>query len=385
MGVEAASLAEWFGECYGSLPELIWHAPGRVNLIGEHTDYNGGLVLPFAIELGVLTAAAARDDDVLQMRSRQVAGETVAVSLDRLEPGAVTGWAGYVAGAAWALASAGYPVGGASVAIDSDLPVGAGLASSAALCCAAVSCLAALAGWQIGPAQVAALARSAEADFVGMPCGIMDQSAAMLAQPGHALLLDCGTGASSLVPVEPAASGLAIAVADTGVRHGLADGQYAARRADCLMAARLLGVASLGAVNDVADLVGLHDEVLLRRARHVVSEDIRVREVAALLEAGHLGDCGELLTQSHISLRDDFEVSWPAADASVEAALSAGALGARMTGAGFGGCVLVLVAADRLATVHAAISKALGEGDLIFLEVQPGPGARLRAVGGPRR
>jgi galactokinase len=311
----------------------------------------------------------------------------IAVPLDRLEPGAVTGWAGYLCGAVWALKSAGYPIGAASVAIDSDLPIGAGLASSAALCCAAVSCLAALAGYQIGPAEVAALARSAEADFVGMPCGIMDQSAAMLSEAGHALLLDCGTGASSLVPLDPAAFGLAIAVADTGVRHALADGQYAARRTDCMQAARKLGVGALGQIEDVADLAGLDDDLLLRRARHVVSEDIRVRQVAGLLKAGRLADCGELLTQSHVSLRDDFEVSWLAADAAVDAALSAGALGARMTGAGFGGCILVLAAIDRLATVHAAISGALpgGDGDRLFLEVRPEPGARLRAVGGPPR
>jgi galactokinase len=371
------SLAASFAGCFGSGPDLIWRAPGRVNLIGEHTDYNDGLVLPFAIDRGVLAAAAARGDGTLRMCSRQVPGDVTEVALARLEPGSVAGWAGYVAGGAWVLRQAGYPVRGADVVIDSDLPMGAGLASSAALTCAVVSCLAALVAADLAPGQIVTLARSAEADFVGMPCGIMDQSAAMLSEAGHALLLDCGTGESSLLPLDPAAAGLALVVADTGVRHALADGRYAARRAECLAAAELLGVRSLGAVADVTELAGLSDPVLLRRARHVVGEDARVRQVAALLSAGRLADCGELLTRSHASLRDDFEVSWPAADAAVDAALSAGALGARMTGAGFGGSVLVLLPLRRKEAVEAAIAAALAGSGLapVFLDVAPGPGA----------
>ncbi len=263
--------------------------------------------------------------------------------------------------------------------VDSDLPAGAGLASSAALTCAIVSCLAA---WSAGPAptrpEIAALARRAETDFVGMPCGIMDQSAAMLCRAGHALLLDCRSGRSQAVPLDPGRPGLQIVVIDTGVRHELADGRYAVRRRECEHAALSLG-AALRDVKGVDELAGLADDLLLRRARHVVSENLRVERVAALLAAGRLADCGDLLTESHRSLRDDFEVSWPAADAAVHAALAAGALGARMTGGGFGGSILALVPAADVAAVEAQTRSALAglaETPPSVLAVEPAAGAR---------
>jgi galactokinase len=378
--VRPQSLAGWFTAGFGAPPQLIWHAPGRVNLIGEHTDYNDGLVLPFALGRGVLAAAADRPDALLQLRSRQIPGEVASIPLDELRPGAVTGWAAYVAGGAWALRSAGFPLGGVSVAVDGDLPIGAGLSSSAALTCSVVSCLAALAG-SGGPSrpEIAALARRAETDFVGMPCGIMDQSAAMLCQAGHALLLDCRSGESSAVPLDPGQHGLQILVIDTGVRHELADGRYAARRRQCEQAAGMLGVRSLREVAEPDQLTGLHDPVLLRRARHVVTENQRVDQVGTLLQAGRLADCGELLTQSHVSLRDDFEVSWPAADAAAEAALAAGALGARMTGGGFGGCVVVLLPEARARAVPAAVTDALAGAaatEPAFMIARPSDGAR---------
>ena len=192
-----------------------------------------------------------------------------------------------------------------------------------------------------------------------MPCGIMDQSAAMLCQAGHALLLDCRSGESAAVPLDPGQHSLELLVIDTGVRHELADGRYAARRQQCQQAASLLGADSLRDVADTAQLGGLSDPVLVRRARHVVTENRRVDRVAALLRAGQMAECGKLLTQSHVSLRDDFEVSWAAADRAVDAALAAGALGARMTGGGFGGCVIVLLPAARARAVAAAVTDAL--------------------------
>jgi galactokinase len=381
-----AALAAWFEACYGAPPDLIWRAPGRVNLIGEHTDYNGGLVLPFAVSQGVLAAVSAGSGGQLEVRSRQRPGEPAAVDLAELEPGSVPGWAAYVAGAAWALRRIGYPLGGTRMVIDSDLPIGAGLASSAALCCAAVAALAAVpAGPALDRRQIAALARSAEAEFAGVPCGIMDQSASMLGEDGHALLLDCASGATELVPMDPG-TGLRLIVADTGIRHWIADGQYAARRAQCEHAARLLGVRSLAEITRTDRLERLADPLLRRRARHVVTENRRVGRAASLLRAGRLADCGDLLTDSHVSLRDDFEVSWPEADLAVDAALAAGALGARMTGGGFGGSVVVLAPDRRAEAVTAALRAAPAAASPVSIRdtqpvtnivvVQPGPGAR---------
>ncbi|HXP21079.1 MAG TPA: galactokinase [Streptosporangiaceae bacterium] len=379
-----APVGAWFGQCFGRPAEVAWRAPGRVNLIGEHTDYNDGLVLPFALGVSVTAAAAARDDGLVELRSRQMPDEIVSVRLGDLKPGSVTGWAAYPAGAAWALREAGSGLAGASVAIDSDLPQGAGLASSAALECAVAACLADLAGLHPSRPELAALARRAENDFVGMPCGIMDQSAVMFCVAGHALLLDCRTGDHAAVPLDPAAAGLSLMIIDTGVRHELVGGEYAVRRQECERAARALGVASLRDVDDTAGLAVLADPLLARRARHVVTENRRVEQVAGLLREVRLAGCGPLLTQSHRSLRDDFGVSWREADAAVDAALAAGALGARMTGAGFGGCVLALLPVDRAAQVKAGVLTALGElggPGPAFIDAVPGQGARRLRLG----
>jgi galactokinase len=396
---QAGQVSAWFRQSYGIAPECVWHAPGRVNLIGEHTDYNDGLVLPFALGRGTLAAAARRGDGVLELCSMQAPGAGVTVRVSELEPGAVTGWAAYPAGVAWAMREAGLDVGGARVAIGSDLPRGAGLASSAALECAVIMALTDLYHCDRAQAQaevqaqarpgrtefaarseLAALARRAENDFVGMPCGIMDQSASLLCEAGHALLLDCRSGQATAVPLDPAAAGLSLLVIDTRARHALADSQYGARRRDCQAAARALGVASLREITDAFELAGrLSDPVLRRRAAHVVTENQRVAQTARLLQAGQLSAAGPLLSQSHQSLRDDFEVSWPQADVTVDAALEAGALGARMTGGGFGGCVIALLPAERAAQVRAAVGAAFAARSWPqpeFLDAGPAGGAR---------
>ena len=349
-----ARAAAWFRDCYGSEPDGGWLAPGRVNLIGEHTDYNDGFVLPFALSRGTLVMAARTGDGLLQVRSRQVRGN-VAAAVTGLRPGSVPGWAAYPAGVVWALREAGYPAGGARLVIDSDVPRGAGLSSSAALECSVALALADLYQLDITRPALAAAAQRAENDFAGVPCGIMDQSASLLCEAGHALLLDCRSGETSQIPFDTSAAGLELLVIDTAARHVLADGDYANRRAECEQAAAGLGVPALRDIADVAGLAGLEDPVLRRRARHVVTENQRVLDTVEVLRAGRLAEAGPLLTASHVSLRDDFEISWPEADAAVDAANGAGALGARMIGGGFGGSVIALAPAASCGRIQAAV------------------------------
>jgi len=374
----AISSAELFRSRFGGTPDGVWLAPGRANLMGEHTDYNDGYVLPIALGQGVTAAAARRAGRQLTLCSRQEPAAAVQIALDGLAPGQVTGWAAYPAGVAWALEAAGHPVPGACIAIDSDLPAGAGLSSSAALECATALALTELAQTELaltGPAgltvprrELAAIARRAENEFVGVPSGIMDQSASLLAQVGHALLLDCRSLDTSQVPFDPAAAGASLLLINTRAKHHLSDGEYGQRRAECEEATRRLGVRSLRSLTSPAEVDRLADPVLRRRARHVVADNQRVLDVVALLStplgrpADIYRDIGQLLTESHASLRDDFEISWPEADATVEAALAAGAFGARMMGGGFGGSVLALVPATAPAPATAAAATATAAG-----------------------
>jgi galactokinase len=389
--MRAASL---FRERFGGEPDGVWLAPGRANLMGEHTDYNDGFVLPFALGQGVTAAAgiAAGSGSPggrrLTLCSRQEPDTVVEVPLDGLAPGQVTGWAAYPAGVAWALEAAGYPVPGACVAIDSDLPVGAGLSSSAALECATALALTALAGCDVPRADLVTIARRAENEFVGVPTGVMDQSASLRCQAGHALLLDCRSLEVTQVPFDPGAAGAGLLLVNTRARHALSDGEYGRRRAECEEAARRLGVPSLRSVTELADVDRLDDPVLRRRARHVVADDQRVLEVVALLRslgnpgpgaADAYGEIGRLLSQAHASLRDDFEVSWPEADVAVEAALAAGAAGARMIGGGFGGSVLVLAPVLTLDAVRDAVTSAFASRSWTppeFLAAAPADAAR---------
>lgn len=378
---------------FGFLKTEVWFAPGRANLMGEHTDYNEGFVLPFALARGVTATATARDDGLLVLRSKQVPDEPVTVPLGSLAPRSVTGWAAYPAGVAWALRAAGYPVRGASVDIDSDLPVGAGVSSSAALECSVALALCSLSGIAVPRRELAGIAKRAENEYVGAPTGIIDQSAALLCQDRHALLLDCGTLATVQVPFWPAAAGVSALVIDTRVTHALVSGEYATRRAECEEAARLLRVAALGSVTDLRRLDEIGDPVLRRRARHVITDSARARAIAAaLLAAGPAGGdveacrlTGELLVEGHASLRDDFEVSWPEADVTVDVAVAAGAFGAKMIGGGFGGSVLALVPAERLAPLRIAVTEALtarGWTPPEFLDAVPSPPARCISPGG---
>jgi galactokinase len=373
---------------FGAAPSGVWLAPGRANLMGEHTDYNGGFVLPFALGQVTAVAAAPRTDRRLVLCSGQQPGSDVAVLLDDLAPGAVSGWGAYPCGVAWALRAAGRDVPGANIAIDSDVPAGAGLSSSAALECATALALTevGLAGAAVPRRELAAIARRAENEFVGVPSGIMDQSASLLCESGHALLLDCQSLESSQVPFDPAAAGARLLLIDTRATHRLAGGEYARRRAECEEAARLLGVPSLRDVTDPAAVERLADPVLRRRARHVVTDDARVLQVVALLRdpacrsGDAYGEIGRLLTQAHESLRDDFEVSWPEADATVAAALAAGAFGGRMIGGGFGGSVLVLAGQD--SRVRAAVSEEFARRGWTapeFLDATASDGARRAA------
>lgn len=375
------ALAEEFTAVFGRAPDGVWRAPGRVNLIGEHTDYNDGLVLPFALPLGVSVAAARRDDGVIEVRSRQAATPVTAP----VDGGPVVAegwpadrtWAAYPVGVARVLREHG--TGGASLLIDSDLPQGAGLSSSAALECATALALCDLHGVEIDRPTLARLAQRAENEQVGVPCGLMDQAASLLCTEGRALMLDCRTGLSSQVPFAPAESGLTLLVVDTRAAHALAGGEYARRRAECERAASLLGVDAL---RDVTDLAGalqkLPDPVLRRRVQHVVTENHRVEATVGLLRAGAVAELGAMLNASHLSLRDQYEVSWPEADRAVNAALRAGARGGRMIGGGFGGSVIVLTAADRADRVRDAITTAYedqGWPHPSFLEATPSQGA----------
>jgi galactokinase len=342
-----------------------------VNLIGEHTDYNDGLVLPFALPHRATVEASSLDTPKWIVQSEQF-DERVEFTEADLKPAgwgggvmerhAVTGWAAYVAGVVWVLREHGLPVPGARMAITSDVPLGAGLSSSAALECAVLTALVDLGGFELPIRDRPALAQRAENDYVGMPCGIMDQSASTLCRTGHALFMDCRSLETAHIPFDLSSAGLAMLVVDTKAPHRHVSGEYRARRASCEAAAEALGVAAL---RDVTDLPGalarLDDDVTRRRVRHVVTEDQRVLSVVDLLRAGRPREIGPLMTESHASMRDDFEITVPEVDTAVEAALATGAYGARMTGGGFGGCVLALVDADAADRVAGAVAAAFAD------------------------
>jgi galactokinase len=331
---------------FGADPYVVGSAPGRVNLIGEHLDYNGGRSLPIALEVRTFAAAAPRADGLLVVESLQTEGR-VEVPVDALDD-RVQGWAAYVAGVVWAL---GLGDTGYSILVDGQVPTGAGLSSSAALECAVAMGLRELAGSSASLAELVAACVRAENEYVGANTGSMDQTVALFAEPGHALLIDFATGANRPVPWHPPGELLVI---DTRATHALVDGEYADRRKRCEEAAAELGVVHL-AQADPEQVGLLTDLVTRRRAHHVVTEYARVVEAEQALRIGDWEELGRLMTASHASLRDDYEVSVPELDVAVEAALEAGALGARMTGGGFGGSAIALVPPGLDAAVRDAV------------------------------
>lgn len=373
-GISALGAA--FVDRAGRAPAGVWSAPGRVNLIGEHTDYSDGYVLPLALQLRTRVAVAPRRDGVVELWSLQLPNQAVTTTLTTAADEMPT-WAAYVVGVARAMPRA--DAGGFDVVVDSDVPVGAGLSSSAALTTAVALALDDIAGSGLTRLELARVAQRAEDDFVGVPCGLMDQIAALFGQAGHAVFVDTRTLDVEHVAFAPESQGLTLLVIDSRVRHSLADGEYKTRRDEVQLAAEHLGVRALRDIS-TADLgtalTRLDDATLRKRVRHVVTENRRVRDTVEALRAGRIGDIGPLLNASHASLRDDFEVSHPNVDAIVEAAIAGGSLGARMTGAGFGGSVVALTPAHRVDDVTLAVRTAVGDPAPTVLRAESGDGAR---------
>jgi galactokinase len=345
-----------FEEAFGAAPDLLVQAPGRVNLIGEHTDYNDGFVLPCAIDLGTAVAARARSDAMVDTVAADYGDERDSIAVD----GPIThvgGWRDYVRGVAVMLQGEGLERG-ADLAVSGDVPKGAGLSSSASLEVAVARTLAHLGGLAIDPTRIAQLAQRAENEFVGCSCGIMDQLVSARAQAGHALLIDCRTLECRPVPMPP---GLAVIVIHSRIERGLVDSAYNERREQCERAARHYGVPALRDLDEAALEAGREglDDVTFRRARHVVTENGRTLAAADALASGDLARLGELMARSHASMRDDFEITLPAIDRLVE--IAAGAIGreggARMTGGGFGGCIVALAPEAAVERVRTAVAR----------------------------
>jgi len=359
------SVAQAFSDVFGSEPSGVWSAPGRVNLIGEHTDYNAGLCLPIALPHRTYAAARLRPDRQLRLHSLQ-SSESYSLDLDDIRPGNPSGWGAYAAGVLWALETAGHQVQGLDVIVDGKVPVGAGLSSSAALECAVAAAVSDLLGLDLlsddhARAELAGICVNAENTIAMAPTGGMDQAASLRCHEANALLLDCRDGSVQQVPFDPSAHDLTLLVMNTRAKHSLVDGQYEQRRASCEDAARQLGVLSLREVP--IDGLGqtldrLPDTRIRARARHVVTEIERVRQTEALLRAGRMNEVGSVFNASHASMRDDFEISCTELDVAVEAATAHGALGARMTGGGFGGSAIALVPASSSAEVTSSVMHA---------------------------
>ncbi|MFE4499513.1 galactokinase [Rhodococcus sp. NPDC056743] len=370
--VSKDSVLQQFQNTYGYQAAGVWSAPGRVNLIGEHTDYNSGLCLPVALEQRTLVAIALRDDQTVRIHSRQ-SDETYLGTVEEIGED----WAAYPTAVLWSLAREGMTVGGLDLVVDSSVPVGAGLSSSAALTCSVALAVNDLHGSIFTRDQLAAVCIRAENEGVGAPTGGMDQTVALFARPSTALLVDCCDGTVEHIPFRLREAGFELMVIDTGVKHSLADGQYGLRRTQCVDAATALGITTLReATAEQAET--LSDPILRARARHVVTEINRTALAAELLRNKRFDKIGSLFDGSHASLRDDFEVSCAELDVAVTAARLGGAVGARMTGGGFGGSAIALIPAGESTSVAESIRGAFAARAWPpphFLNVDPGGAA----------
>ena len=345
-----------FLETFGAEPDLVAAAPGRVNLIGEHIDYSDGFVLPFAIKDRTLVAARKRGDSTVRIASAQRRNKIVTVDISKVKPGLRGEWERYALGVLWALGVK----EGVDLLIDGHVPLGAGLSSSAALECSVATAMNHLFDLGFNLEELARLTQKAENQYVGVPCGIMDQSVSLMATQGSALLLDCRDLSTKNIPFDVASSGLELLIIDTQAHHALTDGGYAERRASCESVVAKLGITSLRelSMEQLENSRGLLTETEFVRARHAVTEMKRVLECVDALSKSEFEKVGELINQSHASLRDDYTVSCPELDTAVEAALTAGALGSRMVGGGFGGSAIALIQASKTTETIRSIEKA---------------------------
>ena len=352
-------IEEKFLETFGEEPDLVAAAPGRVNLIGEHIDYSDGFVLPFAIKDRTLVAARKRNDSTVRIASAQRRNKVVTVDINQVKPGLKGEWERYALGVLWSLGVK----SGVDLMIDGHVPLGAGLSSSAALECSVATAMNHLFDLGFNLEELARLTQKAENQYVGVPCGIMDQSVSLMATQGSALLLDCRDLSTKNIPFDVASSGLELLIIDTQAHHALTDGGYAERRASCESAVAKLGISSLRelTLEKLQESGALLTETEFIRVRHAVTEMKRVLDCVDALSASDFEKVGKLINQSHASLRDDYTVSCPELDTAVDAALAAGALGSRMVGGGFGGSAIALINASHTTQTIAAVEKAFAD------------------------
>ena len=371
-------ITELFAKGFGYPPEVVASAPGRVNLIGEHIDYSEGFVLPFAIDAVTKCAIAKRDDEKIRIISAQKKNEVIKSNLEAIAAKEGSAWSRYIYGVIWAMEID----SGLDIYIDGKVPLGAGLSSSAALECSVATALNHLFHLEKTLPELARLTQRAENDYVGVPCGIMDQSISLMARAGYGLLLDCQDLSTRHIKIDFASSSLRLLIIDTQAHHALTDGGYAKRRESCEEVVKIFSIPSLRQLSMeslLAHKTKLSD-IQFKRARHGVGEMLRVLDAVKALEAEDFEALGQLLNQSHNSLRDDYEVSCPELDLAVETALSSGALGARMVGGGFGGSAIALIKESDAGTISSTIERAFAKSGFKaprFFDSLPSDGAKV--------